>query len=132
MDNKYNLNYESAEVQQMSDEETNEWENSFKIVADSARYFVITDPEEEVVLKATVVDNDGVSADFQWYRCDENGTTLKEYNYGNPLSMGKDLAVTDIPYEEMMIPRYYRANAMVGNLLKYVIFKVTLMPMGVE
>ena len=129
MDNKYNLNYESAEVQQMSDEETNEWENSFKIVADSARYFVITDPEEEVVLKATVVDNDGVSADFQWYRCDENGNTLETHT--TPVSWVDSCTVT-IPQEEMMIPRYYRANAMVGNLSKYVIFKVTLMPMGVE
>ena len=86
-------------------------------------------PEEVLTLKVKVENNGDVLPDYQWFRCDENGNTVEG---GMPLSMGEKLEITGIPYEEMMIPRYYRASAMIGNTVKSVVFKVMLVPMGIE
>ena len=46
--------------------------------------------------------------------------------------MSENLEVTGIPYEELMIPRYYLASATIGNTTKTAKFSITLCPMGVE
>ncbi|MBE6659007.1 MAG: S-layer homology domain-containing protein [Ruminococcaceae bacterium] len=93
----------------------------------------VYDPEAAVTLEAEVINADGRYADFQWFRCDEDGNTLKEYNYGHPLSMGPSLTISDLTSDDMLVPRYYRCHAMIGGtMLNTLIYSVTLNPMGVE
>lgn len=119
---------EETKENKNQDDSTDNWENSFNLVADGERYVVVKNSYESVTLKAKVVGNGDKSADFQWYRCDENGTTLTEYNYGSPLSMGESLTIEGIPEEEANVTRYYKVSAMVENTFKNLIFTVTLVP----
>ncbi len=48
----------------------------------------------------------------------------------HPLSWGESLTIESIPYEEMLVPRYYVVKAMIGNTIRDAIFKVTLIPTG--
>lgn len=110
-----------------------EKEPEFELVSSDGQYeFNVYTTEETVTLKVKVEYDGTESVDYRWYRCDEKGNTLKEFNYGNPLSMSEKLEVTGIPYEEMMIPRYYLASATIGNTTKTSKFSITLCPMGVE
>ena len=93
----------------------------------------VYDPEATVTLQAEVINAGDNYADYQWYRCDEDGNILKEYNYGHPLSMGSSLTVSDLSSDDMLVPRYYRCHAMIGGtMLNTLIYSVTLNPMGVE
>ena len=103
----------------------------FKIEAVGDTEVRLYEADKAFTLKAKVTNNGETNADFQWYRCDENGTKLTAYPH--PLSMGDTLTVTaGIPAEEMLETRYYRADACIGNTVKSVLFSVTLCPMGVE
>lgn len=101
-------------------------EEKFNLVADGEQEIIIYSWEEEVTLKAKVTGTEKL-ADFQWFRCDEEGKSI-----GTPLSMGDTVTVGPIPKEDMMTPYYYRCTAMIGNTAKSVIFEVLLAPMGVE
>ena len=93
----------------------------------------VYDPEATVILEAEVINAGDRYADFQWYRCDEDGNILKEYNYGHPLSMGSSLTISDLSSDDMLAPRYYSCHAMIGGtMLNTLIYSVTLNPMGVE
>lgn len=105
----------------------------FDIVSADGQYdYNVYSTEETITLKVVTENADGESADYQWYRCDENGNILTYYNYGHPLGMGDSLEVSGIAYDEMLLPRYYLVNAMVKNTVKSKVFSVTLCPMGVE
>ena len=105
----------------------------FDIVSVDGQYdYNIYSTDETVTLKVITHNTDGESVDYQWYRCDEKGNKLSDYNYGHPLSMGESLEVSGIAYDEMLLPRYYLVNAMVKNTLKSKVFSVTLCPMGIE
>lgn len=101
-------------------------EEKFNLVADGKQEIIIYSWEEKVTLKAKVTGTEKL-ADFQWFRCDEEGKSI-----GTPLSMGETVTVGPIPKEDMMTPYYYRCTAMIGNTAKSVIFEVLLAPMGVE
>ena len=104
----------------------------FNLVADGKQDIGIYSWEEEVTLKAKVTETDKY-ADFQWHRVDKDGVVIDEKgNGGIALSMGEQLTVGPIPKDEMMMSRYYRCTAMIGNTAKSIIFTVTLYPMGVE
>ena len=106
-------------------------EETFKIVPVGETEVQLYEADTIFGLKVDVTDNGGVLADYRWYRCDENGNMLSEYP--NPLSMGDRLIVeAGIPASEMLMPRYYRADACIGNTVRSVLFSVTLCPMGVE
>lgn len=104
----------------------------FELIADGDKDINVYSAEVTTTLKAKVTGTDK-SADFQWFRVDENDKIIDEkQNGGVPLSMGTSLEVGPIPNEEMLHTRYYRCNAMIDNTLKSITFSVTLCPMGVE
>ena len=106
-------------------------EQNFKIEAVGDTEVQLYESDKAFTLNVKVTDNGEINADFQWYRCDENGTKLTAYPH--PLSMGDSLTVSaGIPNDEMLETRYYRADACIGNTVKSVVFSVTLCPMGVE
>ena len=84
-----------------------------------------------VTLRAEVEYDGEAYADYQWYRCDAEGNPLMEVNYGMPISWSDSVVIDDITYDEMMIPRYYRCNAMIGNTVKSLLYTVMLLPMGI-
>ncbi|MBR3999193.1 MAG: S-layer homology domain-containing protein, partial [Clostridia bacterium] len=106
-------------------------EQNFKIEAVGDTEVQLYEADRAFTLNVKVTDNGEINADFQWYRCDENGKTLSAYPH--PLSMGEYLTVEGgIPAAEMLATRYYRADACIGNTVKSVLFSVTLCPMGIE
>ena len=106
-------------------------EQNFKIEAVGETDLQLYEAGKAFTLKVKVTDNGETNADFQWYRCDENGTKLSAYP--NLLSMSESLTVDGgIPAAEMLETRYYRADACIGNTVKSVLFSVTLCPMGIE
>ena len=104
---------------------------NFRMEAIGETDLQLYESDKAFTLNVKVTDNGEINADFQWYRCDENGTKLSAYP--NPLSMGDSLTVSaGIPNDEMLETRYYRADACIGNTVKSVRFSVTLCPMGIE
>ena len=104
---------------------------NFRMEAIGETGLQLYEADKAFTLKVKVTDNGEINADFQWYRCDASGKTLSAYP--NPLSMSDSLTVSaGIPTAEMLEPRYYRADAYIGNTVKSIVFSVTLCPMGIE
>ncbi len=88
----------------------------------------IYDPNEKVTLNVEAVDTNGEIPSYKWYRCNADGSQYDQYT----LSNGTMYYFNGIPYEEMLVPRYYRCDAKLGNTTRSVLFSVTLCPMGIE